>query len=127
LQLTPSAAIRGIASGMLQSVDLAIDLNAADIEAGLLDDADVTTFICDYEQPDAHQDVIRTGFIGNISRTAEGAWRTEIRGLTQALSQGIVRTYSVGCDAELGDARCKVDMVPNTWTEGSTAVVVRAS
>lgn len=112
------------ASGMLQDSDLSLDLNAADIEAGLLDDADVTTFVCNYLAPDVHQDVIRTGYIGNVSRTAEGAWRSEIRGLTQALSQGIVRTYSVGCDAELGDARCKVAMGPHTFAGSVTSVVV---
>ena len=66
--------------------------------------------------PDLYQLVLRTGWIGNITRTAEGEYKTELRGLTQALSQGIVRTYGVGCDAELGDARCTVDMTPFTTT-----------
>jgi len=66
--------------------------------------------------------VLRSGWIGNITRTAEGRYTTELRGLTQALSQGILRTYGVGCDAELGDARCKVLMAPFTY-ERTVAVV----
>ena len=102
-----------------------LDLNAADIEAGLLDNAEVTTFLVNSTDPDLYQHVLRTGWLGNISRTAEGEYRTELRGLTQALSQGIVRTYGVGCDAELGDARCKVDMAPRTTTSEVITVTSR--
>lgn len=93
-----------------------IDLNPADIEAGMFDNAEVTTFIVNYEAPDDYQHILRTGWIGNVTRKAEGEYRTELRGLTQALSQGIVRTYGVECDAELGDARCKVDLGPHTFS-----------
>jgi uncharacterized phage protein (TIGR02218 family) len=86
-----------------------IDVSAADIEAGLLDNAEAVTFIVNSDDPDLYQRVLRAGWIGNVTRTAEGKWTTELRGLTQALSQGIVRTYGVGCDAELFDARCRVD------------------
>lgn len=91
-----------------------LDLNAADIEAGLLDNAEAVTFLVNRLNPNLYQHVLRSGWLGNVTRTAEGQYKTELRGLTQALSQGIVRTYGVGCDAELGDARCKVDMTPFT-------------
>ena len=87
-----------------------LDLNAADIEAGLIDNAEVVTFLVNATAPDLYQLVLRSGWIGNTQRTAEGQYKTELRGLTQALSQGIVRTYSIGCDAELGDERCKKDL-----------------
>ena len=101
-----------------------LDVNAADIEAGLLDNAEVTTFLVNSDDPDLHQLILRSGWIGGITRTAEGQYKTELRGLTQALSQGIVRTYGVGCDAELGDARCRVDMAPRTTTSSVITVVV---
>ena len=82
-----------------------LDVSAADIEAGLLDNAEAVTFLVNSDDPDLYQRVLRSGWMGNTTRTAEGQYKTEMRGLTQALSQGIVRTYSVGCDAELfGDA-----------------------
>ena len=91
-----------------------LDVSAADIEAGLLDNAEVVTFQVNSTDPDLYQLVMRSGWIGNITRTAEGKYTTELRGLTQALSQGICRTYGVTCDAELGDSRCRVNMAGNT-------------
>lgn len=93
---------------------LLFDVNAADIEAGMLDNAECVTFIVKASDPDLYQRVLRAGWIGNVTRNSDGKWTTELRGLTQALSQGIVRTYGIECDAELGDERCKVDMTPFT-------------
>lgn len=87
-----------------------VDISAADIEAGVFDNAEAVVFLVNSDDPDLYQHVLRTGWLGSVKRTAEGKWTTELRGLTQALSQTIVRTYSVACDAELGDARCKVDL-----------------
>lgn len=86
------------------------DLSAADIEAGLLDDAAVELFLVDWSQPDAGQVVLRVGHLGNITRTAEGEYTAELRGLAQRLAQNIVRTYSAQCDADLGDSRCGVNL-----------------
>ncbi len=102
-----------------------LDLSAADIEAGMFDNAEVTTFLVNSTDPDLYQHIMRTGWIGSITRTAEGQYKTELRGLTQALSQGIVRTYGVGCDAELGDERCTVDMTPFTFTRSVAVVTSR--
>jgi uncharacterized phage protein (TIGR02218 family) len=96
-------------------------LNAADIEAGLLDNAEVVTFLVNSTAPNLYQLVLRSGWIGNTTRTAEGEYKTELRGLTQALSQGIVRTYSVGCDAELFDERCRA--TPVFLSSGSVTAV----
>jgi uncharacterized phage protein (TIGR02218 family) len=102
-----------------------LDVTAADIEAGLLDNAEAATFLVNADDPDLYQRVLRSGWIGNSTREAEGKYTTEMRGLTQALSQGIVRTYGVSCDAELGDARCKVDLTPFTVTDTVFAVSSR--
>lgn len=111
-------------TGAVNQGDLTlVDLSAADIEAGLFDDATVTLFMVNWQEPDDGQIVLRTGTIGAISRTAEGQYRTELRGLAQRLTQNIVRTYGSSCDAELGDARCGVDLVPLTKTGTVTSVV----
>ena len=102
-----------------------LDISPSDIEAGLLDNAEVVTFLVNANDPDLYQHVLRSGWIGNVKRNAEGRYTTELRGLTQALSQGILRTYSVSCDAELGDARCKVDMTPYTHDRTVTQVFSR--
>ena len=110
-------------TGAINQGDLQIvDLSAADIEAGLLDDAAVTLFLVNWQAPDDGQIVLRTGNVGEISRTAEGQYKTELRGLAQRLSQNIVRTYGSSCDAELGDARCGIDLLALTVTGEVTAV-----
>jgi uncharacterized phage protein (TIGR02218 family) len=99
-----------------------VDLSAADIEAGLFDDASVVLFLVNWQTPDDGQIVLRTGSVGEIVRTAEGQYRTELRGLVQRLTQNIVRTYGSSCDAELGDTRCGVDIATLTETGTVTAV-----
>ena len=103
-------------TGAVNTGDLnLVDLSPADIEAGLFDDASVVLFLVNWQAPDDGQIILRTGTIGAITRTAEGQYKTELRGLAQRLSQNIVRTYGSGCDAELGDARCGVDLTQFTF------------
>lgn len=110
-------------TGAINQGDLQlVDLSAADIEAGLLDDASVTLFLVNWQAPDDGQIVVRSGNIGEISRTAEGQYKTELRGLAQRLSQNIVRTYGSSCDAELGDARCGIELLALTVSGEVTAV-----
>lgn len=124
--LVPSTAFLDSSSESDSSGSLTLlDISAADIEAGLLDNAEAVTFLVNRTDPDLHQHVLKSGWLGNTNRTAEGAVKTELRGLEQALSQGIVRTYGVGCDAELGDSRCKVDMTAHTFTRTVGAVTSR--
>jgi uncharacterized phage protein (TIGR02218 family) len=110
-------------TGAINAGDLAIvDLTAAEIEAGLFDDAAVTLLMVNWTAPDDGQIVLQTGSIGAINRTSSGTYKTELRGLTQRLSQTIIRTYGSGCDAELGDARCGIDLAALTVTGTVTAV-----
>lgn len=106
--------------------DMLIDITAADIEAGLLDSAQVTTFRVNWQDPDDFQEVLRHGFLGEINRTAEGEYRTEVRGLTQLLQQTIGRTCGERCDvAEFGDSRCKLDVAALTVSGTVTGVTSR--
>jgi uncharacterized phage protein (TIGR02218 family) len=109
-------------TGSLSTADLLIDLSAADIEAGLLDNADVSTFLVNWQDPDGGVRVLRSGWTGNVTRTAEGQYKTELRGLAQALTQTIGRTLGVGCDAELFDSRCKLSTAGRVYT-GSVATI----
>jgi len=102
-----------------------VDLNPADIEAGLLDDAAVTLFMVNWRAPNDGQLVIRSGNLGNIVRTAEGRYTTELRGLSQRLRHTIIRTYDTKCDAELGDARCQADLSGRVAAGEVTVVVDR--
>jgi uncharacterized phage protein (TIGR02218 family) len=109
--------------GAINAGDLTlVDLEAADIEAGLFDDATVTLFFVNWQAPDDGQIVLRTGNVGEIRRTSENHYTTEIRGLAQRLTQQLLRTYGPSCDAELGDSRCTVNVAALTRTGTVTAV-----
>lgn len=112
--------------GALKESGLSVlDLSAADLEAGLFDDATATTFLVNWAQPDEWQVILRTGTLGNVTRTAEGQYTTELRGLAQALTRPFIRTYAVNCDADLFDARCKVIEANFTFTGTVSAVTDR--
>lgn len=96
--------------GALDAAGFDIDINSQDVEAGLLDNAAVTFFLVNWQDADQWQDIRERGYLGEISRTSEGLYRTELRGLQQRLQQQIGRTLGERCDVkEFGDARCKID------------------
>jgi hypothetical protein len=115
---TPDMAVDNMeVEGATSEGDLVLlDLSAMDIEAGLFDDAAVTLFLVNWQAPDDGQIILRSGTLGAISRTSERRYKTELRGLTQRLSQNFVRTYGTSCDAELGDARCGLSLAALTLT-----------
>lgn len=94
-----------------------LDVNVADIESGLLDNAPVTVLVCDWRNPDHGYFVVKRGYLGAISRDSDLKYTTEVRGLTQLLSQIVVQTFSVSCNVvKLGDARCKFNTALATVT-----------
>jgi uncharacterized phage protein (TIGR02218 family) len=87
------------------------DVTVEEIEAGLLDMAPVTVLICNWANPSHGYFAIKTGTLGDISRDSDGKYVTEVRGLTQALSQIIIRTFSATCNVvRFGDHRCRFDV-----------------
>lgn len=88
-----------------------IDITVADIEAGLLDNAPVTVFLVNWATPDAGQAILRRGRLGTLTRDSDGRYRTEVRGLSQMLSQNIGRIYQETCNVvRFGDSRCGFDV-----------------
>lgn len=99
-------------NGALAGGDIVInDLTVPQIEAGLADKAPVQIFLVNWADPDLEQVILRRGFLGEIVRTSDGAYKTEIRGLTQSLSQNIGSTYSDRCKVKrFGDSECGVNI-----------------
>lgn len=96
----------------------------ADMEAGRYDGASVRVFQVDYTDPDAGQLTLRSGELGRVS-TRRGRGSAEIRGLADRLRASVGRDIQPVCDAELGDARCTVDLGPLTEAATVTAVASR--
>jgi uncharacterized phage protein (TIGR02218 family) len=69
--------------------------------------------------------LLRRGAIGQIRR-GRVAFVAEMRSLAHVLGQTVGRVYQASCDAELGDARCKVNVKdPAFKGEGQVVAVLR--
>ncbi len=81
-------------------------LEIADLQSGRYDGATVTLWLVNWADV-SQRTVLREGTLGEVSR-ADGAFRAEVRGPMQALETVRGRVVTIACDADLGDARCKV-------------------
>jgi uncharacterized phage protein (TIGR02218 family) len=91
-------------TGALSSATLTDD----DLAAGRYDDARIEIYRTNWA--DTNQRVLmRSGSIGEVRRTGTG-FTAELRGLAHYLQQPKGRLLQLTCDADLGDARCTVDL-----------------
>lgn len=131
-------AASGFTATEVQSLlDLAIDnlsvtgalssatLNDADLAAGLYDNASIEIWRANWA--DTSQRVLmRKGNLGEVKR-GKTAFTAEVRGLAHILNQPVGRAYGYGCDADLGDARCTIDLTNAAFRgEGTVASVTDA-
>lgn len=104
------------ASALQQGTGLAVDnseamgalsdasVSEADILAGRFDGAGVRIWLANWS--DVSERVLQfRGTLGEIVRTG-GAFKAELRGLTEALNQPQGRVYQRDCTAVLGDRQC---------------------
>ncbi|HEX8445130.1 MAG TPA: DUF2163 domain-containing protein [Sphingomonas sp.] len=95
---------------------------AADLDAGRWDGAAVRLFAIDWGDPDAVPVPLARGEIGDVDRR-DAAFEAELRGPTAVLERPVVERTSPECRADLGDARCRVDMAGLIRVIRITAVV----
>jgi uncharacterized phage protein (TIGR02218 family) len=89
-------------------------LTDVDIELGLYDRAEIIQYLVNWQ--DVTQKVlIFRGIMGEIKR-GSGAFEAELRSLSEGLNQPIGRAYLRQCDAQVGDARCQVDLSGSAFT-----------
>jgi uncharacterized phage protein (TIGR02218 family) len=99
-------------------------LSEDDLAAGLYDDAEVEIWRVNWA--DTSQRVLmRAGSLGEVSR-AGSAFTAEVRGLAHYLQQPKGRLYQSGCDADLGDGRCGIDLDDPAF-RGTGTVLAAAS
>lgn len=108
------------AKALQQSTGLSVDNSEAagalsdaavredDILAGHYDAAEVTAFQVNWQNVEERTILFR-GTFGEIVRS-KGAFRVELRGLTEALNQPFGQVFHAECSAVLGDHRCKVNI-----------------
>lgn len=127
------------ASEMSSSIGLSVDnlevdgalssdtLSEADLAGGLFDDAKIEVFVVDWQNVEDRA-LLRVGSVGEVKRK-DSLFTAEVRGLAHYLQQPTGRLYQAQCDADLGDARCrvKVDQPAFSGTATVTAVVTDRS
>lgn len=132
---TYEAASGFTASDIKDSLGLAVDnlevsgalssatLTDADLAAGRYDDARVEIYRVNWS--DTGQRVLmRSGSIGEVRRSGT-SFAAELRGLAHYLQQPKGRLLQLACDADLGDARCGVDLSSPAYR--GTGSIVSAS
>ena len=83
-------------------------LNEDDLAAGLYDAAAVEVWLVDWGEPELRV-LLAKGALGEVRR--EGlSFAAELRGLAHRLAEDSGRLYTATCSADLGDARCTVDL-----------------
>ena len=98
----------GTATAEVAGVLTSEAISEADIERGRYDGAEVETWRVNWRAPEQRLLLSRTT-IGEIIRE-DGMFRAELRSGQHKLNQPKGRLYQALCDAELGDARCGVDL-----------------
>lgn len=117
----------GYTPSQLESkVDLSVDnmeliglldsagITANDVEAGLWNGAAYEISEINYLDESMGRNLLSTGWIGQIRRGKQGLQVAELRGLASKLQMNVGRIVLPTCDAQLGDARCGVDLGPFT-------------
>ncbi|WP_336487292.1 DUF2163 domain-containing protein [Methylobacterium nigriterrae] len=97
-----------VSGGEVAGALSALGLTEADVAGGLYDGAAVETWLVDWSEPEARL-LLDLGTIGEIRR-AGNAFVAELRGLMDRLDEERGRSYRATCGADLGDARCRVDL-----------------
>jgi uncharacterized phage protein (TIGR02218 family) len=108
----------------VESALSADSLNEDDLAAGLFDDAAIEIWRVNWADT-AQRVLMRSGSIGEVRRSGP-AFAAEVRGLAHYLQQPKGRLFQYGCDADLGDARCTVDLTAPAF-RGSGTVVAASS
>lgn len=117
---TFEAATGFTASEIRSSVGLSVDdlevesalvsdrLSETALSAGDFDEARIEIFRVNWQIPDQRV-LMRCGSLGEVRRTGS-AFAAEVRGLAHYLQQPKGRLFQYGCDADVGDARCGIDL-----------------
>ena len=104
----------GEVSGALVSAGLTED----DIASGLYDDASVEIWLVNWSNV-SERLLLDIGSIGEIRR-ADGTFVAELRGLMHRFDEERGRLFRATCSADLGDAKCGVNLSSSTYSDTGT-------
>src|ERR1043165_1531127 len=101
-------------------------LAEADLAAGRYDAASIEVHLVDWSEPSLSV-LLAKGVLGEVRREG-AAFTAEFRSLAHRLNEESGRLYTATCSADLGDARCTVDLTdPALHGGGTVAALAGAS
>jgi uncharacterized phage protein (TIGR02218 family) len=123
-------AIRGTADLAVDNLDVENvfadeGITEEDLRAGKYDFAEVRMFLVNYENVAQGILKLRRGWLGEVT-IRDGRYLAELRGMTQRLQMTVGEVYAPDCAADLGDARCGVDLAA-LEESGAVAAVTSAT
>lgn len=109
------AAITSSANNGIQSTNCTIFFSAdgfteVDVAKGAYDSAQVEFAVVDYVHPEWGKMILLTGKMSNVNVTNRKQGQFEMNGLLSVGDQKIGELYASECRANLGDARCKIEL-----------------
>jgi uncharacterized phage protein (TIGR02218 family) len=103
-------------------------LDPAELRAGLWDHAEVRIVAVNYASLADGELKLRRGRLGEVTARDDGSFSAELRGLAQPLQAVLGAVYQPECRADLGDARCKVNLAYGAgWTQAAAVETVSDS
>jgi uncharacterized phage protein (TIGR02218 family) len=100
-------------------------LTEADLAAGRYDAAAIEVHIVDWTEPSLTL-LLSKGVLGEVRREGH-AFTAEMRSLTHRLAEDSGRLYTATCSADLGDARCTVDLNDAAFHAAGTVTTLAGS
>ena len=100
-------------------------ITETDILDGRWDNAEVEVWRVNWTSVDQRV-LMRRGNLGDIRR-GRTSFVAEVRSLAHWLNQTVGRTYQFSCDADLGDARCGVNLSSPLWSATGTVATLSGS
>jgi uncharacterized phage protein (TIGR02218 family) len=97
-------------------------LAEADLAAGRYDAADIELHLVDWSEPSLSV-LLAKGALGEVRREGR-AFAAEFRSLSARLNEESGRLYTATCAADLGDARCTIDLSHPAFRGGGTVAAL---
>nr|WP_281502893.1 DUF2163 domain-containing protein [Ancylobacter crimeensis] len=100
-------------------------LDEADLAAGLFDGAAAELLLADWSAPTRFV-LLRRFHVGEVRRE-DGAFTAELRSPADRLNEIRGRRFTSACDADLGDARCGIDLTLAAYRAAGTVLAVEGA
>ena len=97
-------------------------LAESDLAAGHYDAADIEMHLVDWSEPSLSV-LLAKGVLGEVRREGR-AFSAEFRSLAHRLNEESGRLYTATCSADLGDARCTIDLANPAFRGGGTVAAL---